>query len=278
MDQHTSSGAALRIEKMSISEALSREVSDAIRQRRQPKAREEILSGFTPEEVAAWHDEQARQEERWRLDQEAKEAQKRTAELERVIMRSGIPKRYRECRFSSLQRHLNPEAFDVCQGFVDGAEGEWRGHRGLILKGPPGTGKTSLAVASLLRLVEDHQPAPIRFLSLSMMLQKARESFANNGPGWSVEDAISGRLVVIDDLGRQRPTEWVAETIYTLIGQLYDNNTRVIITTNATKQQWEEWLDEAVRSRITEMCFPLVLAGQDLRTSRPTPTARESIR
>src|SRR5699024_9314399 len=75
-------------------------------------------------------------------------------------------------------------------------------------------------------------------------------------------------LLVIDDLGKENETENTLSVLYQIINKLYENEKLVVITTNFNSSDLARKLGErgpAMVSRITGMCEPVVLSGEDWR-------------
>src|SRR5207244_381801 len=72
-------------------------------------------------------------------------------------------------------------------------------------------------------------------------------------------------LVVLDDIGAERPSEWQRERLLTIIGDRYDNELSTIITSNLTIAELTEPLGGRLQSRIAGMTVPLLFKGADRR-------------
>ena len=75
-------------------------------------------------------------------------------------------------------------------------------------------------------------------------------------------------LLVLDDLGKEKPSEWVEETLYEIINARYVRRLPVIITTNVGLKAVETrypWNGEAIVSRLFEMCAGVKVGGDDWR-------------
>ena len=80
-------------------------------------------------------------------------------------------------------------------------------------------------------------------------------------------------MLIIDDLGKERPSEWTLEKLFTIINNRYENNLPVIITTNYNRDKLRERLAnnknyeiaDSIISRLYEMCKGLAIYGNDKR-------------
>jgi DNA replication protein DnaC len=160
---------------------------------------------------------------------------------------------------------------------------------GLLLTGTVGTGKTHVAVGVLRELVE-RQGIEARFVDVRELLDRLRSSYDDHAAethGQIMRRVTGADLVVIDELGAARPSDWVFETIELLIGGLYNSNTPAIVTTNlpnlgpgAGGQATNEYARAArpetlgdrigarMWSRLQQMCGTVEMNGPDYRGKR----------
>jgi DNA replication protein DnaC len=159
----------------------------------------------------------------------------------------------------------------------------WRklseGADGLFLTGSRGVGKTHLAVALMRELILATQPVyqggayridlqkmPL-FVSVPELLLEIRETFHTSGVS---EKAVIDKyswvdVLVLDDLGAGNTSDWVLQTLYTIMDRRYREELRTIITSNLSIEEIEEKLDDRVASRVVGMCRVCILRGRDRR-------------
>jgi DNA replication protein DnaC len=145
--------------------------------------------------------------------------------------------------------------------------------RGLLLMGPVGVGKTHLAVAILHGLIE--KGVPCLFYEFGALLKEIQESYnkvSNTSEMSVLAPVYQAEVLVLDELGASKPTDWVRDTMMNIIGKRYNDKRLTIFTTNymeARRNPSEETLEDRVgvrlRSRLYEMCRTVELDGDDYR-------------
>lgn len=185
-----------------------------------------------------------------------------------------IPERYRNCRlrnFNDLRNESLRKAKAVAKRFVE----HWPAvDAGLLISGPVGVGKTHLAVAILNELVEA-KGATALFCDFSDLLDRIQASFGK-GSEESQDDIVApyrdADLLVLDELGARRPSDWVREVLYGLLNTRYNRGRITILTTNFGDEPdsrggetLELRVGAPVRSRLWEMCQLVTIEAEDFR-------------
>ena len=202
--------------------------------------------------------------------------------LDQLLQRASIPERYRSRGFEEYHGD-HPSQMKAVTSAIDYVSAFPNVSRGLLFRGPCGVGKTHLAVAVLKKLVvEKHVNA--RFVDETELLRRLQYSYGPDSVETEREVLLplfSADLLVWDDLGVGRPTEWVAETIRTILNHRYTRQKQTILTTNlplmraerrflgetlGSQQNLAERIGASLYSRIMEMCQIVEMHGQDGRT------------
>lgn len=132
--------------------------------------------------------------------------------------------------------------------------------RNLVLLGPVGTGKTHAAVGAV-RAAHD-RGSEVVFLPVVELLDQLRPG----GPEHALAEYAAADLLVLDDLGAERPTEWTGERLYALINRRWLEERPTVATTNLEPDPLREALGERVFSRLVgNDAVVLRLAGKDRR-------------
>lgn len=161
--------------------------------------------------------------------------------------------------------------------------------QGLYLTGRVGSGKTHLAYAALAAwcietATEPHEggyqerpypddwyEGPRPHYAPSVVFVRATTLFDQLRPGGDedtrrrIEDCQRAGLLVLDDIGAEKPSEWTCEKLYEVIDERYVQARPLIVTSNVPPSKLSEQVGERVMSRLAEMCEVVPVTGQDRR-------------
>lgn len=171
---------------------------------------------------------------------------------------------YRDCTFDTDDGRT-PQITAICKGYADTFS---RGtESGLLLWGKVGTGKSFYSSAIANRLID------LGFSALQTSVQDIVthiESVPFNERGEAKSRLLKYDLLLIDDLGTHRSTEYMMGHVYDIIELRYGDKKPLVITTNLDpKRAMESDSDDAhwprIFSRILERCSPIKFAGENRR-------------
>jgi DNA replication protein DnaC len=208
----------------------------------------------------------------------------------RAIARTRIPKRYEHCTldsydatYPSATRSLQA-AHRSARKFVESYPLETRG-TGLLLTGNIGVGKTHLAVGILQALVAERGATGL-FCDYRELLKQVQNSYNRQVQATELDilqPVFDAEVLILDELGANKPTDWVWDTVAHILNTRYNDRRTTIITTNyanagplgsmleltGNSRLREETLGdrigERMRSRLQEMCVVVEMKGVDFR-------------
>jgi DNA replication protein DnaC len=190
---------------------------------------------------------------------------------------SRIPSRYEKCSFQNYypiqgkfyanQLSAFKYAYTLARDFpaVD---------QGLLFMGPVGVGKTHMAVAILRELIEKKGLSCLfyEFGALLKEIQNSYNPISQTSELKVLEPVFNAEVLVLDELGASKPTDWVRDTMMQIINTRYNNRKLTIFTTNyfdGRRSERDETLEDRIgvrlRSRLFEMCKTVHLEGEDYR-------------
>jgi DNA replication protein DnaC len=178
--------------------------------------------------------------------------------IEKYLVKFGVPKRF-----------LNPRSHTDKLNF----------EKGYFFHGPVGTGKTDCAASLLKNIVLNTEPGKesgrltipselALFVSVPMMLLNIRSAFKKDSIDENeiIKKYTKVKILVLDDLGTEKVSEWVMQTLYIIINARYEDEKQTIITSNYDLNEIKESLNDKIASRITAMTETIHLTGIDRRS------------
>lgn len=197
--------------------------------------------------------------------------------VEKIIKNSKMSKRNLSYKFDNFELNTsNKKVFNNLKNYseklVNGIE-----KKGLILVGNNGVGKTHLACSIANKLIENG--IPVIYGTLINLLAELRNSYDTDNDISEMEIIKlyeNVALLIIDDLGKEKPSEWELEKLFTIINSRYENNLPVIITTNYNQNSLVERLSlngeietaKSIISRLYEMCYLVKIEDIDHRIKK----------
>ena len=196
----------------------------------------------------------------------------------RLLSDARIPRRYQHCTLDRFVTYGN-ESLERAVGYARRLADEFPAvERGLFFLGPPGVGKTHLAVAALNAVVSTRGARGL-FYDTRELLRLIRHTYdpvARASESDVLRPVMEADLLVLDDLGAEKTSEWVEETLNLIVNTRYSERRTTISTSN-----YDDKPDPAgpasllcrigfrMRSRLHEMCEFLDLDGADYRELPP---------
>jgi DNA replication protein DnaC len=198
---------------------------------------------------------------------------KKSARKDLLLSQSRIPTRFSHCTLDSFET-IQPSLYRALMNTRKFVEEYPLVDVGLLYLGSCGVGKTHLAVAALRELI--NKGIPGLFYDFRDLLKEIQDSYNPNTHTSELKilaPVFEADVLVLDELGASKPTEWVQETMTHVINKRYNEKKITIFTSNYLDipigTGYAETLTDRVgvrlRSRLHEMCRPILMEGDDYR-------------
>lgn len=205
--------------------------------------------------------ETAARDKMLRQEKEREELQ----QLQRLRDSSLIESRLRAAKLSSfIKTRDNQKLYTMAQRYVENFEDMYRRSQGILFWGTVGTGKSYTAACIANELLD--RRVPVIMTSFVKILQNIQGG--NVDEAQYIAQLNRARLLIIDDLGTERNTDYALEKVCNVIDSRYLSGKPLILTTNLTLPEMQEAQDtryKRIYDRIFEMCYPFQVRGDSWR-------------
>lgn len=197
------------------------------------------------------------------------EKQRRIDDLRRLSL---IDAKLRNVRFSNYQvTDENRRVFGIAKKYVENFDVMLSKNQGILFWGNVGTGKSYTAAAIANELIDQmHSAIMTSFIKLlnEMMQFGGNDNDRRLSAADYIQKLNQAQLLVIDDLGAERGTDFALEKVYDIIDSRYRSGKPIILTTNLEMSQMKNCNDiryNRIYDRIFEMCYPVKVDGLSWR-------------
>lgn len=167
-----------------------------------------------------------------------------------------VPIRYHNVSFET----------DVSEKIKEILVNQMKKKEGIYIYGPAGTGKTHLACALAQQILANN--IGVMFINTSEFLEKLRQEFNeidSNKESYLKEAMDFDGVLIIDDIGAEKASDWTRERLYLIINKRYEEMKPIIFTSNCDMDVLEEKLGDRIASRIGGMVERIQKNGEDKR-------------
>ena len=206
-------------------------------------------------------------EERERI-QKQKDYEEEMRRIERLKVASLMDAKLKSATLKTFtQKEDNQKLYTIVKNYVDNFETFYKSNRGLLFWGTVGTGKSYAAACIANELL--NRKIPVVMTSFVKVLQVIQDNTENETE--FVNRLCAARLLIIDDLGTERNTDYALEKVYNVIDSRYRTGKPLILTTNLNLQDMQMTQDiryQRIYDRIFEMCHPVMVYGTSWRINQ----------
>ena len=205
------------------------------------------------------------------LDKKIQDRMKREDDMrkiERLRSLSLMDARLKRIRFASFSiTEENRKAFGIAKKYVEKFPIMLRKGQGILFYGDVGTGKSYTAAVIANELL-DRMEAVIMTSFIKLVDEMGRFERNNGEEADYIQKLNRASLLIIDDLGAERGSDFALEKVYDVIDSRDRSGKPLILTTNLEFEYMKKCADirySRIYDRIFEMCYPVKMSGQSWR-------------
>lgn len=207
-------------------------------------------------------------------DKKAEEEEERRIQHEREVdvinklkRDSLMDEKFMSCSFDTYEvTHENETACRIGKRYVEKFSELYQKNQGLLFYGFVGTGKTHLACCIGNALMDKMES--VFATSLVKLLSQIRLNNSRSIEEDTIRRMNTAKLLILDDLGAERSTDYALETVYNVIDSRYRSGKPMIVTTNLTLNEMQSTRDvrlQRIYDRVLEVCYPVPFMWKSLR-------------
>lgn len=188
-----------------------------------------------------------------------RKAEERTKRVEELYDRSLMARQDRNRTFDTSDGGQNEKSMAICRRYTERFPQMLRANQGLLLWGEPGTGKTHAALCIANALLQD---------CVSVLMVSVPELLRTQPQEWLTERLQRVKLLILDDIGAERGSEYALERVYDTVDTRYRTGLPVVYTSNISLAEMQSTTDirqRRIYERVLENCYPVHFAGQSRR-------------
>lgn len=214
-------------------------------------------------------------EKEYQEEQIQKQKQRDMAVIEELRKRSNMDLKFFNHNFEAFQATKeNERLLKISRRYVDNFDEMIKRNQGLLFWGDVGTGKTFTAACIANALLNNKTPIVmtsfVKLLETTQYFKEDEEKLLNN--------LNRAKLLIIDDLGAERGTDFALEKVYNIIDSRYRARLPMILTTNISLEEMKNASDirySRIYDRIFEVCYPVKFTGASFRKVEANRRYRE---
>lgn len=193
--------------------------------------------------------------------------------------RSNMPIKYQYDYKNKLKKGYNKDSMEYIFDYMDNIKENVESGKGLYLYGNVATGKTTLACRILNsyiqnrkrlydNIVKDNDESYCMgvYIEVSKFLEDYRNNYSNQDEEFEqlLYNVFNSPLVIFDDIGVEKVSEWTMNRLYDIINYRINNNLCNIFTSNKSIDDIRNTLGDRIASRIGRCAIPVYFKGEDM--------------
>ena len=203
--------------------------------------------------------------QRMKREQEGKEQEEKDRQLRIQKLRSfGVPIRFREYTFEKNQDMFDSDKINILKNYVSHIADMEKNGEGLLLTGPPRSGKAILGACVINALIDMEISA---FMRIYPLLPTNVESLESKARSEFIDNLINCSVLMIAEFGAEQGSEYAKSILYSIIKARYMNKKPLIITTHYTLEELRnpsQEKDISTFNQILECCAPITIPASNI--------------